>query len=308
MMYQERTIAIDHGNRNMKTENLIFTSGLQVSEKQPPFGDFMIYKDRYYALTEQRIPYQKDKTLDERFFNLTLFSIVKELEREKEDFSGKMLRINLPVGLPPKHYGSLYHKFEEYLYRDDILDVTYRGKNYTLCISDVVAFPQDYAAAMTIYGRLKEYVRVIVIDLGGFTLDYLLMRNGQPDLGVCDSLDNGVIKLYNSVASRISAEHDILLEELDMDQIIQDKPTDYPAEITRTVQGMAKLFTEDFLGGLRERSIDLKSGGVVFVGGGSLLLEKYIRESGKVGNCIFLPDLQANAKGYGILYRLQKGR
>lgn len=307
-MYQERMIAIDHGNRNMKTENLIFTSGLQVSEKQPPFGDYMLYGDHYYALTEQRIPYQKDKTLDERFFVLTLFSIVKELDREGTDFSGQLLRVSLPVGLPPKHYGSLYRKFETYLYRDDIHDVIYRGKNYSFCISDVVAFPQDYAAAMTIYGRIKDYVKVIVIDLGGFTLDYLLMRNGHPDLGICDSLDNGVIKLYNSIASRISSEYDILLEDLDMDEIIQGKPTDYPGEVIRTVQEMAKVFTEDFLGSLRERDIDLKSGCVVFVGGGSLLLEKYIRESGKLGNCIFIPDLQANAKGYGILYQLQKGR
>lgn len=307
-MYQERMIVIDHGNRNMKTENLIFTSGLQVSEKQPPFGDYMLYGDHYYALTEQRIPYQKDKTLDERFFVLTLFSIVKELDREGTDFSGQLLRVSLPVGLPPKHYGSLYRKFETYLYRDDIHDVIYRGKNYSFCISDVVAFPQDYAAAMTIYGRIKDYVKVIVIDLGGFTLDYLLMRNGHPDLGICDSLDNGVIKLYNSIASRISSEYDILLEDLDMDEIIQGKPTDYPGEVIRTVQEMAKVFTEDFLGSLRERDIDLKSGCVVFVGGGSLLLEKYIRESGKLGNCIFIPDLQANAKGYGILYQLQKGR
>lgn len=171
-----------------------------------------------------------------------------------------------------------------------------------------MAFPQDYAAAMTIYGQLKTYVKVIVIDLGGFTLDYLLMRNGQPDLGICDSLDNGVIKLYNSIGSRISSEYDILLEELDMDQIIQDKPTDYPTEVIHTVQQMAKTFTEDFLGSLRERDMDLKSGCIVFVGGGSLLLEKYIRESRKIGRCIFVPDLQANAKGYGILYRLQKGR
>lgn len=71
---------------------------------------------------------------------------------------------------------------------------------------------------------------------------------------------------------------------------------------------MAGLFTEDFLGSLRERGIDLRSGGVVFVGGGAILLEKYIRESGKVGNCMFIPDLQANAKGYRILYQLQKGR
>ena len=307
-MYEERTIGIDHGNRNMKTENLIFTSGLQVSEKQPPFGDYMIYRDHYYALTEQRIPYQKDKTLDERFFHLTLFSIVKELDREKGILQNQIVRVNLPVGLPPKHYGSLYQKFEQYLYRDEIQEVIYHGQSYSICISDVMAFPQDYAAAMTIYGKLKEFVKVVVLDLGGFTLDYLLMRSGQPDLGVCDSLDNGVIKLYNSISSRISSEYDILLDETDMDQLIQDKPTDYPQEVILTVQEMARLFTEDFLGSLRERGIDLRSGGVVFVGGGAILLEKHIRESGKVGNCIFIPDLQANAKGYRILYQLQKGR
>ncbi len=36
-MYRGKNIAIDHGNRNMKTENLIFTSG-RLSVKQPPFG------------------------------------------------------------------------------------------------------------------------------------------------------------------------------------------------------------------------------------------------------------------------------
>lgn len=307
-MHQERMIAIDHGNRNMKTENFIFTSGLQISEKQPPFGDYMIYQNHYYTLTEQRIPYQKDKTLDERFFELTLFSIVKELAREEGDSSGQILRISLPVGLPPKHYGSLWQKFEKYLCREGIQSVTYRGRNYMFCISDVMAFPQDYAAAMTVYNKLKDYMKVIVIDLGGFTLDYLLMRSGQPDLGVCDSLDNGVIKLYNGIASRISSEYDILLEELDMDQIIQDKPTDYSREVICTVQAIAKVFTDDFLGSLRERNIDLKSGCVVFAGGGSLLLKNYIQASGKAGNCIFITDLQANAKGYGILYHLQKGR
>lgn len=229
-MYQEKTIAIDHGNRNMKTENLIFTSGMTVSEKQPPFGDYMVYKGQYYGLSEQRIPYQRDKTLDERFLMLTLFSIIKELDRENAIFDEQIIKVNLPVGLPPKHYGSLYQKFEEYLRRDDIQEVDYRGKIYSIYINDVMAFPQDYTAAMTIFGKLKEYVKVIVIDIGGFTLDYLLMRNGQPDLGVCDSLDNGVIKLYNSIASRINSEDDILLEETDIDQIIQEKPTDYDVE------------------------------------------------------------------------------
>lgn len=307
-MYEERIIAIDHGNRNMKTENLVFTSGLQASEKQPPFGDYMLYQNRYYALTEQRIPYQRDKTQDERFFVLTLFSIVKELERECFLGEGEIVRVSLPVGLPPKHYGGLYQRFEEYLLRDQVHEISYRGKQYAVYIRDVMAFPQDYAAAMTIYGRLKGSARVAVIDLGGFTLDYLLMRNGQPDLGVCDSLDNGVIKLYNSIASQVNSEYDMILGETDIDQILQEKPADYPPEVVCIVQELAAQFTEDFLGSLRERGIDLKTGCVVFVGGGALLLEKYIRESKKTGNAIFIPDIMANAKGYGILYRLQKGR
>ncbi len=99
---------------------------------------------------------------------------------------------------------------------------------------------------MTIYGKLKEYVKVIVIDLGGFTLDYLMLRNGQPDLGVCDSLDNGVIKLYNSISSRINAEYDVLLEETDMDQMILGKDTDYEPGIVRIVQEMAETLQRIF--------------------------------------------------------------
>ena len=90
--------------------------------------------------------------------------------------------------------------------------------------------------------------------------------------------------------------------------MIQGKDTDYDQAVVKTVQEMARTFTEDFLGSLRERDIDLKSGAAVFVGGGAMLLESYIRQSGRVGRAIFIPDLQANAKGYGILYRLQKGR
>ena len=55
-MNRSRTIAVDHGNRNMKTENLIFTSGLVESETEPPLGDFLYYNRKNYSLSNQRIP------------------------------------------------------------------------------------------------------------------------------------------------------------------------------------------------------------------------------------------------------------
>lgn len=43
--------------------------------------------------------------------------------------------------------------------------------------------------------RIRQYPKVAVLDIGGFTADYLLVKNGEADLSACDSLDNGVITL-----------------------------------------------------------------------------------------------------------------
>ncbi|MBO5189935.1 MAG: hypothetical protein J6C22_02775 [Bacteroides sp.] len=82
MTYQKLVIPVDHGNQNIKGENVVFTSGLVESDCKPMLGDYLYYKNRYYSLTDQRIPYMRDKTKDERFFILTLFAIAMEAERQ----------------------------------------------------------------------------------------------------------------------------------------------------------------------------------------------------------------------------------
>ena len=306
MMYHKLVIPVDHGNQNIKGENVVFTSGLVESDCKPMLGDYLYYKNRYYSLTDQRIPYMRDKTKDERFFILTLFAIAMEAERQGVHNESNVLQVSLPVGLPPKHYGALYQKFQEYFQSRGTQHFTYKGRNYEVHIEDVVAFPQDYAAAMTIYPKLKEYNRVVTADLGGFTFDYLLLRNGNPDLSVCDSLEKGIIRLHNNIISRINSEYDVLLEASDIDCIIKNENTDYEEAVIRTVREMTKTYVDDLLGDLRERGIDLKSVCIVFIGGGSLLLREYIVNSGKIGKYIFMEDVCANAKGYKMLYEIQK--
>lgn len=75
-------ISVDHGNKQIKTTHQTFTSGLCESDTRPPFGrDVLFYNGKYYTLSDQRIPYMRDKTTDERFFILTLFAIGFELRR-----------------------------------------------------------------------------------------------------------------------------------------------------------------------------------------------------------------------------------
>ena len=305
-MNQRIIIPMDHGNRNLKTAQHVFTSGLIESDCRPVLGEYLYYNNRYYTLSEQRIPYMRDKTSDERFFILTLFGIAMEAEKRILSDHNSVLQVELPIGLPPKHYGALHEKFAKYFLNRGVQKFTYNKKDYQVEIVSVATFPQDYAAAMTVYKDISSYSRVTTVDIGGFTLDYLLLRNGRPDLSACDSLEKGVITLYNKISSRVNSEHDILLEDTDIDDIIKNGKTDYSQIVVQTVREMTKMYVDDIFGALRERGIDLKTGCVVFIGGGSLLLKEFLKNSDKVGKSIFIDDICANAKGYELLYKVQK--
>lgn len=298
-------ISIDHGNKQIKIRNRAFTSGLCESDTRPPFGrDVLSYNGKYYTLSDQRIPYMRDKTADERFFILTLFAIGFELQRVLPAESP--VSIQLCVGLPPAHYGALYQKFEQYFLDRGRIDFRMDGVPYSIHITGAVCFPQAYAAAMPVFQKIQPLPKAVILDLGGFTADYIQTRYGEANLSVCDSLENGVIVLYNRIRSKINADFDMLLEESDIDAILMDRAREYDEAVCRIVREQAQLFIDDLAGKLRERMIDLRTSKTVFVGGGSILLRKQIEACGKIGPALFVEDLSANTKGYELLYRANR--
>lgn len=302
-------IAIDHGNKQIKTVNCEpFTSGLLESDTQPFGKGVLRYQGKYYQITDQRIPYRKDKTEDERFFVLTLFAIAREIE-QRNCFHPGLLRVELAVGLPPAYYGTHYKSFGQYFKDRGTVNFSYDNKSYSILIDAVACYPQSYAAALTIFQTLQAIPKALVLDVGGMTADYLQIKYGQGDLSVCDSLENGVIRLYNRIESKVRAEQDILLTECEIDAILTSDRVQVPFGVADIVERLAQEFIADLLSALRERQLELKSGPVIFVGGGSILLRKQIQRSGKVGNPLFVEDIRANARGYEMLYKLsQNGR
>ena len=298
-------IAIDHGNKQMKTAcRPPFVSGLAESTTKPFGSDILMYQNRYYALSNQRIPYKRDKTEDDRFFILTLFGIAQELQA-KGIYGENTQRIQLAVGLPPAHYGAKNKAFTRYFLDRGVVKFTYRDRTHAVYIEDVRCYPQAYAAAATMMDRLMGSPKVLIVDIGGFTADYLMMRSGRGDLTVCDSLENGVIVLYNQVRKKANSEFDILLDETDIDSILEGKAGIYSPDVVSLVEQLAQDFVNDLANGLRERMLDLSSGKVVFVGGGAIRLRKQIENSGKVKNALFVEDINANAKGYEFLYQME---
>ena len=67
--------------------------------------------------SNQRISYLEDKTIDDRYYILTLLGVAKELEKEGIEtgiHEGGTIPIQLLVGLPPGDYGKQIRKFREY--------------------------------------------------------------------------------------------------------------------------------------------------------------------------------------------------
>ena len=304
-MIKKLRVAVDHGNRNMKTCHFIFTSGLNVLDKKPARGEqYLQYEGKYYTLREQRIPYQRDKTLDFRFFILTLFAIAMELEGKEQIQPEDVLQIQLPIGLPPKHFAELYEKYELFFKaKGKVLDLNFNERIYHICIQEVRAFVQDFAAMMTIGQDIMQVPKAVGIDIVGFTTDYLLMRNGRPDMGYCDSLEKGVITMYNQIISSVNSEYDMLLEDADIDSILAGNTQYYDNSVVRLAESIVQDFVTDLLNSIRERGVDTKSSYTVFIGGGAVLLKQFLEKSGRLGKYRFIEDLKANARGYDLLYR-----
>lgn len=312
-------IGIDHGNKQIKSVNCLpFISGVQQSITRPFGKDILLYDGVYHTLSCQRIPYRKDKTEDGRFFVLTLFAIAREIEQrcfapgcvmdmeQQHFYSEDVMDIELAVGLPPAHFGTQNRTFVQYFHNGEIVNFERDGRKYHIYIKNTVCFPQAYAAASTMLPKLIDKQKVLILDIGGFTADYLMMNHGRADLSTCDSLENGVILLYNKIRSKVSSELDMLLEESDIDAILMEKPIDFGPKATRLVEHKAQEFINDLFSTLRERMLDLRTCFVVFVGGGAILLRHQIEKSGKVGSTMFIEDINANAHGYEFLYKLEK--
>ena len=290
-------IAIDHGNRLMKSSHLCFTSGLYESDTKPPFGEEILrYNGKYYSLSEKRIPYLRDKSSDERFFILSLFAISGELEAVVPPSPSVVQTVELAIGLPPSHYGTLYKKFEAYFKNRGVFNYEHNGRPYSIRIDDAVCFPQAVAAAMTEYNRIRQYSRCLVIDLGGYTVDFLMIQDRKPDFSASDSLEHGVILLYNDIIKKVNADLDILIEESDVDAVIQGR-SDLPEQMKAIVQSKASAFADELAGMLRERGIDLRVTKTVFAGGGSALLRPYFESSSKINAPVFITDIKANVRG-----------
>ena len=305
-------IAVDTGNKQIKTRSFAFPAGLTEKSSAPTgvsSDEYVRFRGNYYVPTEVRGAYERDKTENDKYFILALIGIVKELDKRCDESlvqydRDNIYNITLLVGLPPAHVEDkeLRNDFRKYFRMSSPERVVYKNKSWNICIKSVKMNVQCFAAAMTIYDKIKDVPNAFIIDIGGFTADYVMARDGSFAVEDVDSMENGLILMYRTVMRKCRNKLDRNIKEMDVDYILSGKTEYYDDAVVDLVREEARRFTENFLKSFREIGYDLKSMYVVFTGGGSLLLKEFIKSSGLVNKYTFIESVNANALGYEMYF------
>jgi plasmid segregation protein ParM len=261
-------------------------------------NEWLLFNNKYYIPTNQRVTYLEDKTQTDEYFILTLFAISKEVKARNLEIS-KFEDVILSVGLPPSHIGRLGDEFIKY-FKKGFVNYEYNGEKFSINLKNILLFPQAYSAIVPDFERYREIKKAYIIDIGGYTTDVILLNNGQPDLTFCESLDFGMIHLFNIIKRKIKLEYGNIPDEMQIDNTLETGEEIY-GNMSKIIEEEAEIYIDELFRTLVEMGIDLKLSHSIFMGGGSLRLKRFIDKSSLIGKKYFIKNINANAVGYELL-------
>lgn len=328
------SLGIDVGNSDLKSSNTSTPSGYTEYQTVPfACDEYLKYNNIIYVPEKTRFPYTKDKTINDRAFILTLFGISKELlhiaqeadKRKRESAKknpalasevigiqaeiDKYSDIRLGVGLPPTHCSTLSEPLKNYYTQNfkNGVSFTYKsGKNeyhFNLNLSQVKCYPQNYAALVTYKAPspesyINKFKSYYAVDIGGYTVDVVTIINGKIESSLCDSIELGILKMYDAIIRQIEINSSCRLTHEVIFDVLTGEPTILDEQIIVQIFNMAEAWFAKIISQLRQMGIDFDAYPSFFMGGGTRLFQAYIESKKYVKHVEIIANPNANAEGY----------
>ena len=289
-------IGVDHGYAAMKTAHFSFPTGLVEYEHEPyTQKDVLEHGGKYYVVGSARQPLQRDKTATEDYYLLTLAAIAKELNYRGAERTTEVL---LAAGLPLTSFGRDKKKFREYLLRDGKpVSFLYEGRDYAVTISDVMLFPQGYAAVLT-QTELLDEPSVIVADIGGWTVDLMRLDNRIPNAATCRSLELGMIRCLDEISEQVRQIFGVSMTDAQIESVLRGGAIGADDRVRAVIHAQAGQYVRDLLSTIMESGLDVRAMPTIFLGGGAALLKRHVSATEGLCRPLLLDDVSLNAKGY----------
>ena len=256
-------IGIDHGYYAIKTAHCSFPAGLTSYGEHEPYTrqGLLEFGGCFFVCGSGRQPIQRDKTANDNYYLLTLAAIAKEIQQRGLP---PECSVRIAAGLPLTSFGRDKPKFREYLLRSNQpVNFKFEGVEYSITIEEVAVFPQGYAALMTETGLLQDEPSMLLMDLGGWTVDLMRIDNAIPVADTAHSLELTVSDTVRDIVNR---------------------------------QG--RKYTEHLLSATMEAGFDLHAIPAVLVGGGASVVSRHLGPKDGLCKTIFLLDDKVNAVGF----------
>lgn len=142
-------IGIDHGYYAIKTAHCSFPAGLTSYGEHEPYTrqGLLEFGGCFFVCGSGRQPIQRDKTVNDNYYLLTLAAVAKEIQQRGLP---PECSVRIAGGLPLTSFGRDKPKFKDYLLRSNQpVNYKFEGVEYSITIEEVAIFPQGYAALMT---------------------------------------------------------------------------------------------------------------------------------------------------------------
>lgn len=204
------------------------------------------------------------------------------------------VELNLVTGLPILYFQNQKDELIEALHSKEY-NFLFNGEERKVNIRDVQVFPQS-AGLPLLYPKEFEDKSVLVIDIGGFTVDVSLFEGGR--LTSFNSYDKGVLVFHKHLSKLINSEFSTRYTFQDMEKVIdrgiiinEEKTINSDKIILDEhrywVQSIIDAVIADFPW---KQGLDSRT----FIGGGSLAFKEYLPKT----KSIKTDEVHSNAKAF----------
>lgn len=272
---------------------------------------------RVSAISEQRIAEIRSRET---------FDKEKQLKTNQSSISGGMAMTNkekkiegrlgynseneadvvLAVGLPLTRFSAERKPFIDYLSQNRDVVFGFEQKLYTIHILNVLVYPQCYAA---VAGMLPAFgKKALVIDVGSWTVDSMLIVNKKPDNSKCDTQNEGLIKCMRAINRVAIQVKNRKIDEAEIQEYMKTGKTELPKDFKEIMDQQIQDFVDKVYRYQTECGYSLDMVPVYFVGGGAVVMRNFGRY--QQSNIHYVLDVKANAKGFETMAKiaLRSGR
>mgnify|MGYP000272827550 CR=1 FL=1 len=300
-------IGIDHGYYAIKTAHCSFPAGLTSYGEHEPYTrqGLLAFGGCFFVCGTGRQPIQRDKTVNDNYYLLTLAAIANEIHQRGLP---PECSVRIAAGLPLTSFGRDKPKFKDYLLRSkQPVNFRFEGVEYRITIEEVAVFPQGYAALMTETGLLQDEPSMLLMDLGGWTVDLMRLDNRLPNAATCRSLEWGMIRCIDEISEQVRRVLGLSLTTAQIECVLRGDASSLPDEAKGIIHAQADLYVQNLLSAITECGLDTRAMPAIFMGGGAALLKRRVSATNGLCRPVILDDVSLNAKGYERLVRQMSG-